>query len=109
MRQSKPSLSSLMKKGYCGTTIYELVDAEVKITKIEPSLDTEGFYKDFSTLIDMCPGRYKAVLVEALENEIEQLQEVVRAYKSTSEIPESMDDKQSVTEEDDAWINEILG
>ena len=95
--------------GFLGTAIYKLVDGEVKTTKIEPSLDTEGFYKDFSTLIDMYSGRYKAVLVEALENEIEQLQEVVRAYKSTAEIPESMDDKQSVTEEDDAWINEILG
>ena len=95
--------------GFLGTTIYELVDGEVKTTKIEPSLDTEGFYKDFSTLIDMYSGRYKAVLVEALENEIEQLQEVVRAYKSTAEIPESMDDKQNVTEEDEAWINEILG
>lgn len=95
--------------GFLGTTIYELVDGEVKTTKLEPSLDTEGFYKDFSTLIDLYPGRYKAVLVEALENEIEQLQEVVRAYKSTAEIPESMDDKQNVTEEDEAWINEILG
>lgn len=57
----------------------------------------------------MYPGRYKAVLVEALENEIEQLQEVVRAYKSAAEIPESTDDKQGVTEDDDAWINEILG
>lgn len=67
--------------GYCGTTIHELVDGEVKTTKVEPSLDTEGFYKDFSTLIDLYPGRYKAVLVEALENEIEQLQEMARTFR----------------------------
>ena len=69
------------KPGYCGTTIHELVDGEVKTTKVEPSLDTEGFYKDFSTLIDLYPGRYKAVLVEALENEIEQLQEMARTCR----------------------------
>ena len=69
------------KPGYCGTTIHELVDGEVKTTKVEPSLDTEGFYKDFSTLIDLYPGRYKDVLVEALENEIEQLQEMARTCR----------------------------
>ena len=53
----------------------------MKTTKVEPSLDTEGFYKDFSTLIDLYPGRYKAVLVEALENEIEQLQEMARTCR----------------------------
>ena len=58
-----------------------MVDGEVKTTKVEPSLDTEGFYKDFSTLIDLYPGRYKAVLVEALENEIEQLQEMARTCR----------------------------
>lgn len=66
---------------FLGTTVYELVDGDVKTNKIDPSLDTEGFYENFSTLIDMYPGRYKAVLVEALENEIEQLQEVHRSYK----------------------------
>lgn len=69
------------KPGYCGTTIHELVDGEVKTTKVEPSLDTEAFYKDFSTLIDLYPGRYKDVLVEALENEIEQLQEMARTCR----------------------------
>lgn len=69
------------KPGYCGTTIHELVDGEVKTTKVEPSLDTEGFYKDFSTLIDLYPGRYKDVLVEALENEIGQLQEMARTCR----------------------------
>ena len=69
------------KPGYCGTTIHELGDGEVKTTKVEPSLDTEGFYKDFSTLIDLYPGRYKDVLVEALENEIEQLQEMARTCR----------------------------
>ena len=69
------------KPGYCGTTIHELVDGEVKTTKVEPSLDTEGFYKDFSTLIDLYPGRYKDVLVEALENEIEQLLEMARTCR----------------------------
>lgn len=67
--------------GYCGTTIHELVDGSVKSTKIEPSLDTEGFYKDFGTLIDQYPERYKTVLVEVLENEIEQLQGAVRTVK----------------------------
>jgi len=67
--------------GFLGTTVYELKDGDVKTTKIDPSLDTEGFYKDFSTLIDLYPGRYKSVLVKALENEIEQLQEVHRSFK----------------------------
>lgn len=67
--------------GFLGTTVYELKDGDVKTTKIDPSLDTEGFYKDFSTLIDLYPGRYKSVLVGALENEIEQLQEVHRSFK----------------------------
>ena len=67
--------------GFLGTTVYELKDGDVKTTKIDPSLGTKGFYEDFSTLIDLYPGRYKAVLVEALENEIEQLQEVHRSYK----------------------------
>lgn len=69
---------------FFGTTVYELVDGDVKTNEINPSLDTEGFegfYEDFSTLIDMYPGRYKAVMVEALENKIEQLQDSVRRYK----------------------------
>lgn len=67
--------------GYTRTTIHELEDGALKTTEIEPSLDTAGFHEGFNTLIDLHPRRYKSVLVETLENEIEQLQETVRRYK----------------------------
>jgi len=93
--------------GYCCTTIHELVDGEVKTTTIEPSLNKEGFYGEFGTLIDLYPGRYKAVLVESLENEIEQLQEALRSYK-LSIIKDNLEENGGHAEIPEGWT-EIEG
>lgn len=108
------------------TTIHEIVDGSLKTTQIVPSFDLKNFFDDFYKLIDLNPQRYKPVLIETLENEIEHLQRIVQDMKLSqiknslkengdqAEIPEGQTEIEGHAEEDAddswiAWIDEILG
>ena len=66
---------------FCRTTIYELEDGTLKTTEIEPSLDLNKFLDHFYKLIELNPQRYNPVMIETLENEIGQLQYIIRKEK----------------------------
>lgn len=109
--------------GFLGTTIHEWVDGSVEITKIDPSIHLGSFYKDFSTLIELYPERYRAVMIETLENEIEQLQELILETKlslakgnvkksgdrSENTNVEDMKCEKDLGKEDETWIKDIFG
>ena len=66
---------------FYGTKIYELVDGTLKTTEIKPSYDLNKFFDNFYKLIELNPQRYKLVMIETLENEIGQLQYIIRKEK----------------------------
>ena len=98
---------------FCGTTIYELAEGSVKTTKIEPSIDYRKFSDGFNALIELNPQRYKAIMIETLESEIESLQKTVQEVKRSLN-NDSLKENRGNTEhpddkQDDSWIDEVLG
>ena len=85
----------------------------MKTTKIEPSIDYRKFSDGFNALIELNPQRYKAIMIETLESEIESLQKTVQEAKrslNNDSLKENRGNTENPDDEqDDSWIDEVLG
>lgn len=102
---------------------FEIIDGQCVIPNgVTEILDEEfsdcrdlnrKFSDGFNALIELNPRRYKAIMIETLESEIESLQKTVQEVKRSLN-NDSLKENRGNTEhpddkQDDSWIDEVLG